>query len=423
MNQRTAVIFCVLFLELCSLRGLAATLHEHAKAYRADLSARVLPYWLTTIDGTNGGYLLSDDAVKGRTTPKEKALVTQARMVWTFAHVHQRGYSDAQHDYLAASRNGYRFLLDHFRDGEHGGYFWKTDLSGKPTNERKILYGEAFVIYALVEYHRASRDPEALRHARELYRLVQQHAHDGSHPGWIEHFTRDWKPLAPKDPAGEVEVAGYKSANTHLHLMEALAELYDVTGDADVKKSLQEALDLNMRYFYPRDAGKSCFHRQPDWSEVTDAKSAGLSYGHNVEFAWLMIRAQQALKQPSAWPHFYAHIDHALKHGYDHERGGLYHRGVDNRPASDTNKIWWVEAEWMAALTEALRHEENKSYRSALDDTVHFVNTFQSDKDGIWLDSVTAEGKPKSTGKAHSWKANYHDVRALVKLIEAFETK
>jgi len=39
---------------------------------------------------------------------------------------------------------------------------------------------------------------------------------------------------------------------------------------------------------------------------------------------------------------------------------------------------------------------------------------------GIWLDTVTAEGKPKSTGLAHSWKANYHDVRALVKFIEAF---
>jgi mannose/cellobiose epimerase-like protein (N-acyl-D-glucosamine 2-epimerase family) len=41
-------------------------------------------------------------------------------------------------------------------------------------------------------------------------------------------------------------------------------------------------------------------------------------------------------------------------------------------------------------------------------------------KDGIWVDSVMADGQPRNTSKAHNWKANYHDVRALVKFVEAF---
>ena len=40
------------------------------------------------------------------------------------------------------------------------------------------------------------------------------------------------------------------------------------------------------------------------------------------------------------------------------------------------------------------------------------------DKSGIWLDTVTESGQPKSTGLAHNWKANYHDVRALLILEE-----
>ena len=40
--------------------------------------------------------------------------------------------------------------------------------------------------------------------------------------------------------------------------------------------------------------------------------------------------------------------------------------------------------------------------------------------DAIWLDTVAADGSPKSTAKAHNWKANYHDVRAIVKFVEAF---
>jgi mannobiose 2-epimerase len=405
----------------CAVHLAAAPLPQHAAAYRAQLSQRILPYWLGKLDATNGGFLLSDDAVKGSTTPKEKQLVSQARMVWTFAHAHRRGLDDTNNSCLKAAWNGYRFLTNHFLDARLGGYYWKTDLAGKPINERKLLYGEAFIIYAFVELHRATRDPQPLAEGMKLYRLLQRHAHDDQNGGWHEHFTRDWQRLADRDPNAEVEVAGYKSANSHLHLQEALAELYDATHDPDVKQSLIEALGLNKKYFYPKDAGQSCFHRQRDWQAVTDPGSAGLSYGHNVEFAWLMIRAEEVLGQQPDWPHFCAHLGHALQHGYDHERGGLYHRGLGDAPASDQNKIWWVEAEMMAALTDALRHQENAAQRRALDQLVHFVNAHQTDpRTGIWLDTVTADGQPKSTGLAHAWKANYHDVRALVKFIEAF---
>jgi mannobiose 2-epimerase len=400
----------------------ARDLSEHARAWKTQLQEKVLPYWHDTAqDKEHGGYLLADD-LKGRGSAREKQLVTQSRMIWGFSHAHRKGFGGGGRDYLQAARQGYHFLIDHFLDRAHGGYFWKTDLAGRPMNERKIIYGEAFVIYGLVEYHRASREPEALQQAMDLYHVLQQRAHDRKRGGWIEHFQRDWTPILKPEPGAEVEVAGLKSANAHLHLMEALAELYDVTRDKAVKESLEESLRLNTRYFYPKLAGQSCFHRQRDWQPVADPQSAGLSYGHNVEFAWLMIRAQRVLGRRPAWTHFYAHLDHALKFGYDHERGGLYNRGVDDQPATQTDKVWWVQSEMLAALTDALEHRPNAAYRKALDQLLHFLDAHQIDPaDGIWLDTVTAEGKPKATGKAHNWKANYHDVRALVKFIEVFE--
>jgi len=400
----------------------AAALAQPARDFKVQLAEKILPYWFDTAqDAAHGGYLLADDLVKGRTTPKEKALVTQARMVWTFSLAHRKGFSDARRDYLKAAAQGYRFLIEHFLDQEHGGYFWKTDLAGKPVKEHKFVYGQAFVIYALVEHHRAGGDKESLRRALELYRTLQQRARDAERGGWTEHFTREWTPLALRDPAGEVEVAGLKSANTHLHLMEALTELYEVTRDEDVRKSLEESLRLNRKYFYPPDASRSCFHRNPDWSAVTDPRSAGLSYGHNVEFAWLMVRAEEVLGRKPSWPHFYAHLNHALKVGYDRERGGLYHRGIGNEAAFDTTKVWWVQAEMIAALTEALRHKPDAAHEAALAKTLEFVARYMTDpKDGIWVDSVAADGRPRNTAKAHPWKANYHDVRALVKFVEAF---
>jgi mannose/cellobiose epimerase-like protein (N-acyl-D-glucosamine 2-epimerase family) len=422
LGARTCLVS--LLTALFSFVAIAAgpsTFEKEAGQWRTELRDRIMPYWYDTAQDTRrGGYLLADN-LEGRGEAREKQLVGQTRMIWTFAHVHLSGLEANDRDYLQAAEQGYHFLQRHFLDPQHGGYFWKTDLDGSVIHDCKFLYGQSFVLYALVEYHRASGDPEPLRQAMNLYQLLQRKLHDTVHGGWLEHTEADWQPLKPGDPRNQVEVVGYKSANAHLHWMEALAELYEVSQDPKVRESLIEALHINSRYFYPLDAGQSCFHRQRDWTPVTDPQSAGLSYGHNVEFAWLMIRAEQVLDQAPSWNHFYAHLDHALDYGYDHRRGGLYNRGFGNEPASDTRKIWWVQAEMLAALTDALAHRPNPRYERALRQLIDFVWAHQVDpRDGIWLDTVSAEGKRENTAKAHSWKANYHDVRAIVKFIQTF---
>jgi mannobiose 2-epimerase len=397
-----------------------------AADWRQQLGATVLPYWFdTAVDWARGGYVLADDAVTGRGTPDEKQVVTQARMVWGFARAHRAGFSTPQRDYLRAAAHGVQFLRAHLRDREHGGYFWSVTLTGEPRDPRKRLYGEAFVLYGLVEFYRASGEAAALADALALFHELQTHAHDAKHGGWQEHFERDWRPLPPHSPHAIVEVAGYKSANTHLHLMEAFTELYAETKDPAVRRALVEALKLNRTYFYPRSAAKSAFHFQADWKPVTEAASAGLSYGHNVEFAWLMLRAEATLGRRPSWTHFHHYLQHTLRGGTDRERGGIYNRGVGDAPAHDRLKVWWAQAEMLAALTDGLRHQpDNAAYAAALTKLIHWCNTAQTDpKTGVWLDTVTATGAPHAPGRAHNWKANYHDVRALLKFVEQFETR
>lgn len=431
MRLRLNPFLILLQVLLLSSPVLAATGSEEAMAViaaesRDQLRRRILPYWYdTAIDWKQGGYSLCDDAVRGRCVPDEKQLVSQARMVWTFARAHLKGYSTPERDYLKAARHGVEFLRNHMKDPEHGGYFWSVSLDGKPRDPRKRLYGEAFVIYALVEYARASGDTVALQEASDLFRLLQRKTHDAGHGGWMEHFERDWSPMPIRDPNAIVEVSGYKSANAHLHLQEALSELWAETRDPEVRAALEESLRFNRTYFYPATAARSAFHFQPDWKPVTDPTSAGLSYGHNVEFAWLMLRAEEVLGRPQSWNHFRAHLDHAIRYGTDRVRGGLYNKGAGSEPATDRNKVWWAQAEMLAALSQATRRWPNeKSYREELERLWSWVNGPQKDaKSGIWLDTVTENGEPKATGLAHNWKANYHDVRALLMLEEMQKTK
>jgi|YNPNPStandDraft_1061719.scaffolds.fasta_scaffold00574_17 mannobiose 2-epimerase len=417
------ILFCTLIAPLF-LQISAADLPTRARQWKDEVASKIMPYWYDkTVDWQRGGYVLSDDALRKPQPASEKQIVTQSRMVWGFSHAHIKGWRDPKRDYLKAARQGYAFLVDHFRDPVHGGYYWKTTLSGEPTNDRKYLYGESFVIYALVEYYRASGDKATLEHALNLFNVIQKNCHDAINGGWGEHYERDWQLITQQDTRIEVELAGLKSANAHLHWMEALAELADVTKNNDVKTALEEALKINATWFYPPEPGKSAFHRHPDWKLAAGPRSDGLSYGHNVEFAWLMTRAEQVLKRTPSWDHFDAIINHALKYGYDHQRGGLYNRGFDDQPATDTDKVWWSQAELIAALVDGLAHKPNKEWSIALEKLIQFLDSYQIDKtDGIWLDTVTIDGAPKSSAKAHNWKANYHDLRAIVKFIERFDS-
>jgi len=422
LNDRLHTLLLAAIFLIITNTGSGTDFSAPARELKTDLALKILPYWYDTAQDTNhGGYLLADDAVNGRHIPTEKQIVTQSRMVWAFSLAQTEGYSDTNRNYLKAAAQGYHFLLDHFLDRRNGGYYWTTDLDGKPVNDCKLLYGQAFVIYAFVEYYRASGDKSALASAMELYHTVQMHLYDVKNGGWFEHADRIWKPLRPGDPRNEVEVIGCKSANSHLHWMEALAELCDATHDPAVKKSLTEALHINSTYFYPNDPAKCAFHRYYDWKTVTAASSAGLSYGHNVEFAWLMIRAENVLGGELSWDHFYALLNHALKNGFDDQRGGLYYRGYGDRPATDTEKIWWVQAELVSALTTALKHHDEPRYENALSKELQFVKDHQVDTaSSIWLYTVAADGKPVDTTLANSWKANYHDVRAMMKFMDAF---
>ncbi len=403
----------------------AATLQDIARAQRTLLAEKVLPYWFDSAqDRTHGGYLLADD-LQGRGAAREKQLVSQTRMIWGFSLAHQKGFSTPQRNYLQAAAQGCHFLLTHFKDPRHGGYYWKTAPDGRPLDRRKFLYGESFVIYALVEYHRASRDPQALHHALDLFLAVHGHCHDSKFGGWTEHCEPDWTPIpgdADHNRYLEVEVAGLKSANAHLHWMEALSELYEATRDRTVRAALREALRINAQVFYPKDPGRSCFHALPNLKPITTGSHAGLSYGHNVEFAWLMLRAQQVLGLPRSWDHFDAILDHAFQWGWDPQHGGLYNRGVGDQPATDTQKVWWVQSEMLAALTDSLQRGPRPAHTAALYHQMDFIDRYLANPhDGVWIESAEADGRPRSTAKAHNWKANYHDLRALVKFIDRFD--
>jgi len=363
---------------------MSEVLREQSRRLVGKLRSSGLPWWAQTLDRQYGGYLLASD---------EKQLATQSRMVWTFAHAHRMRLGD----YLGAAEQGLAFLHSRFLDPKHGGFFWKTDRSGRVRNDRKILYGQLFVVHALVEYARAGGDASALDEAQALLGLLVERAHDDSYGGWLEHFGRSWRPARWRRHGFEVEIVGLKSANTHLHAIEALTELYAEIGDAAVKAVLAETVDLSTEHFFPDDPAASAQHRRRDWRP---AGRAGVSHGHNVEFAWLLVGAERALGREPSRSRFDAYASAML---------------AAERPV----RIWWEEAELLAALATGLAEWPDAGREKALEAHLEFLLGHVVDPvDGIWLHTVRADGETLSTVKRETWKDAYHEVRAITMLAE-----
>jgi len=427
----------------------ADRLAGQAEAWHAQLSEQMMPAWYdTALDRESGGYLLPEAGTSN------KLLASQARLMWSFAHAHRTGMRDPQRDYLAAATHGYRFLRATFRDRVNGGYYWMTSRDGRPHEQRKLLYGQACMLYGLLEYYRASGDVAALQDAVDLYQTVMERAHDPVNGGWGEHFEPDWRPIGDRasasgtttaasgqtpasqpmvDPQNTVGVGivGTKSGAAHLQWMAALTELHRITGEAGapavvaevkVEPALAEALEVNLSHFFPPDAGAAYPYRLPDWQRPLGAKFREVIYGRNVEFAWLMLEAQQALGREPLWQRFDALLGHALKHGFDHARGGAYAIGFGDRPALVTEKTWWAQAEMLAALTASVRQRAEPQHVEALGQLLTFLTSYQIDPaDGLWFDALQADGSPWRTAKAHGRKTPFHELRAMVRFVEAFD--
>jgi len=398
------------------------------------LPTTIFPYWLRiSRDDVAGGYRLRDDIMRspvraaarslrhGRrpSPPEEKELVSQARLVWVFAHGHRREHDDGT-ALLDASHRGRQFLLDHHLDHERGGYRWSTDRVGQPRNDVKVLYAQSFVIYAFVELSRASGSREPLDDALELFRVIERELRDEHNGGWREHAHGDWSPLRADDARPGMAFPGRKSANALVHWMEALTALYEEVPDPAVRRALVEAVELCHDPVFPADPGATHEVFLPDWSPDRGGEQRA-SYGHNVEQAWLLLHARDALGEARDWERLHTYVEHALRVGFDHRRGGAFTWGHGDEAAVGREKIWWVQCELMIALTEALLDRADERYERALAQTVTFVEQSMTDRrDGILLESVHEDGRRRYARKSGNWKAGYHDVRAATRIAEAF---
>jgi mannobiose 2-epimerase len=385
--------------------------------YRTDLEdelREILRYWMeNTVDQTAGGFIgrITHDNQKHFDAPKGSVL--NSRILWTFSAAYNLTKNV---QYLQAAQRAYAYLLKYFIDKEYGGVYWTVQANGEPLDDKKQIYALAFAVYGLSEYYKASEEEYAKEAAIQLYKNIVAHSYDKIHGGYIEALNREWKAavdlrLSAKD-ANE-----RKSMNTHLHLLEGFSNLYRIWPDEGLKQKLQELLHLFLTHILAKDTNHLNLFFEDDWTSKSDV----VSYGHDVEAAWLLQEAAESIGGEDLLSRVITcslKVAEAAGTGLD-EDGGLWYEYDKVQHNVIKQKHWWPQSEAIVGFFNAWQNTGEENWLNRSLKSWSFVQNFIKDKKGgEWHWGVNEDySVMDNEDKAGLWKCPYHNSRACIEII------
>ena len=387
--------------------------YENLKSELHQELLNILSYWKEyTIDEDYGGFIGKRDFYNKIVPNSPKGIILNSRILWSFSYASNHLKSDS---YLTICHRSYQYLNDYFKDKTHGGVFWELDYKGQPINPKKQAYAQSFTIYALSEYYKLTKNENAKNWAIEIFELLEANARDKEHGGYYEAFNNDWSPIEDMR-LSDKDMNASKTMNTHLHILEAYTSLLDIYKNDNLESALENLVHLFQDKFLNTN-----YHYELFFNNHWELLSNSVSYGHDIESAWLMIDAARALKNKEliklteATAIKVAEI--FLEEGID-ESGAVINETNLNTNHTDNDRHWWPQVEALIGL----------NYAYNLSDKTHFINSslkiweftkkYLLDKEnGEWHFRVDNKGKPYTEeDKVSMWKAPYHTSRACVKL-------
>jgi len=411
MKNLLLTIVCLIILTSCATK----TSHEDKKVVAQlkqeivqDLTENILPFWANHSPDPSGGFYgtLNFDGTPKADAPKGGIL--NARLVWTFSTAY-RMLKDEQ--YLTLANRAQRYFLDHFIDPEYGGSFYTLNAGGAPLDMKKDTYQNVFAIYGLSEHYRATGNQESLDAAIAIYRKLIEHVYDPVNGGFIESFTRDWQ---------MVDVESPKTMNTNLHALEALTNLYRVWKDDGLKKHLREEIDVMSHKVLNRETWHEQLFLTMDWQNQKNIDS----YGHDIEFSWLLVEAAEVLGDEAILKDAKRIAVNLattqLEQGLAEDGGMRYEKDSDRVNA---DREWWPQAETVIGSLNAWQISGDKKFLDAAVREWNWIKTNMIDREyGEWYSNVYPNGTPqKDRVKADQWRCPYHNSRMGFEVMTRFK--
>lgn len=380
---------------------------------RENLTSCILPYWLRLKDPRGGFY--GEVAADGTILyDAPRGVILNARIIWSFAAAYQALPDTA---YLVAAVHARDYFLAHFCDHKYGGVYWSVDAAGERLDTKKQLYSQGFAIYALSELYKATGDDEVLKNVINLYKVVETYFADKENGGYIEALARDFSPLEDMSLSAH-DINADKTMNSHLHVLEAYANLYQVWPDEELKAAVEKLLDIIGTKVMAAGGHLQLYFRK-DWSVMP----GGVSYGHDIETSWLALECAMALKDIDVvnrvrpWA---LAMGKAGNEGLFPDGSMRYEKFPDGK--YDDSRQWWVQAETVVGNLWLWKyHSDPQGAERALSAWNYIREKLVDSKDGEWWWAVLPDGSlDLSQPKVGFWKCPYHNTRMCLQVLSLF---
>jgi len=379
-----------------------------------ELTGDILPFWMThVVDRANGGFYgaVTNDLQVHNEVPRSAILC--ARILWTYATAYRRLGAE---QYLPIARRAYDYLTRVFWDGEYGGVYWQVDYRGNPIFDRKHHYAQAFAIYGLSEYYRATHEPGSLELAQTLFHLLEKYAYEPLYRGYIEGSTRQWESLADMR-LSDADINCRKSMNTMLHILEAYTNLLRVWDDAQLRAQHRALLETFLQHIIDHQAGHFKLFFDDRWHSLSE----NISYGHDIEGSWLLVEAAQVQGDAGLAERVRASALNmaaaVYREGIDDD-GSLFYEGSP-QGLVNTGKAWWAQAEAVVGFYNAYQLSGQVDFAHAAYRCWSYIQTKMVDRThGEWYKQLHRDGTPDNARyKAGPWDCPYHQSRACFEML------
>lgn len=375
----------------------------------------ILQYWMNnTIDDSMGGFIGRITKENHKHPDAPKGSVLNSRILWTFSAAYNLS---GETKYQQIADRAFEYLSEKFIDKEYGGVYWTLNANGSPLDTKKQIYALSFAIYGLSEYYKASSNVKAKHAAVNLYQDIVKNSYDKNHGGYFEAYNREWKEMEDMR-LSEKDENERKSMNTHLHVLEGFANLYSVWPDESLRAKLFELIRIFLDHIIDKRSKHLILFFEDDWT----SKSGTISYGHDIEAAWLVQEAAEKIADPLLLKEVKdcsVAIANAALEGLDND-GGLWY---EYEPATNhlvKEKHSWPQAEAMVGFFNAWQIDGNQKWLNHSLKSWEFVQKFIKDKScGEWHRGVQADLSPMADqDKVGIWKCPYHNSRACMEIIQ-----
>lgn len=395
--------------------GLTVVLANYKISVEEELDA-ILAWWATYMVDERGGFYGSVNNANEPDLAAVKGIVLNSRILWTFSAAYSRS---RQHQHLVIAHRAFEYINEYFIDDQYGGVYWSVDAQGKMADGRKQVYGQAFCMYGMAEYYKATGNKSALQLAKKIFEQIEQYAFDKDRGGYIEAFTREWQ-SADDLRLSEKDENEKKTMNTHLHIVEAYANLYSIWPDASLRGKISDLLRLFDEYIISKKDQHLHLFMDENWQ----VKSSLVSFGHDIEAAWLLLECAGAINDKlyiDRYKSLSMALADAAARGRDTD-GGLWYEYDPAQESWIKEKHSWPQAEAMVGFFEAWQLTNKPLYLKYSKDAFEFIKDTIKDKvNGEWYWGIHEDGSPMQKEKAGFWKCPYHSARACMEISNRIE--